>query len=89
MGATVSLVKGAVSVDKKTLELLQEIRNNLDTVSIEDIKTILGVDKINPIIDLDTQQTADDNGDYFKDWYEYELRGRFEKFFEEDLQRNQ
>ncbi|MGM0807376.1 MAG: hypothetical protein ACQET8_21970 [Bacillota bacterium] len=89
MGATVSLVKGAVSVDKKTLELLQEIRNNLDTVSIEDIKTILGVDKINPIIDLDTQQTADDNGDYFKEWYEDELRGRFEKFIEEALQRNQ
>lgn len=70
-------------MEKISLELLQHIKSNIDEISIDDIKTIMGIDQLKPIDGtISVKRAVDASGDYFKDWYEDELRRRFEEFIE-------
>lgn len=79
--------EGTVVMENLSLEFLQKIKTNIDSVPIEDIKEILGVNELKPIDGTDSvKKLVDENEDYFKEWYEDELRRRFERFIEAAIQ---
>ncbi len=52
------------------------------SVSVQDMKRALGIDKIRPIpASPSTEKDLEEKGDPFKDWYEEELREAYTKRF--------
>ncbi|GEM_PF-3287913 len=83
----VAPIGGVVSMDINKDTLLK-IKNNINNIPIDDIKEIMGINELKPIDGTDSVKRAvDENGDYFKEWYEDELRQRFEEFIEKSIQR--
>jgi len=65
---------------EKTPEAKTTQSSSPSSVSVQDMKKALGLDKIRPIpLRPSTQVDLEEKGDPFKDWYEEELREAYSK----------
>lgn len=87
MITSVAPIEGVVSMDT-IKDTLLAYKQNIKEIPIADIEEIMGINKITPIDGTSSiKRAVDEEEDYFKEWYENDLRQQFERFIEAALRK--
>lgn len=82
-GNVMQVLANLSSPKEKTFHLINKASaktNNAQSISIKDIEGVLGFNKCKPIsLTPSDEKVKNEEGDYFRDWYEEELRRIYEE----------